>query len=121
MRLFLSPEPIRVEMMKWMHRITTDSLFKEPQQVLIARLQTATDYLLSEPMSFKKQAIFMRMEGEQVVEKRKNNNLVSFLGMLVRSIATHMQTTMGKIFSVVIATFAQAISGKHWKHTGNNC
>lgn len=46
-------------MMKWMrvHRITTDSLFKEPQQVLIARLQTATDYLLSEPMSFKKQAI----------------------------------------------------------------
>lgn len=50
----------------------------------------------------------MRMEGEQVVEKRKNNNLVSFLGMLVRSIATHMQTTMGKIFSVVIATFAQA-------------
>lgn len=53
----------------------------------------------------------MRMEGEQVVEKRKNNNLVSFLGMLVRSIATHMQTTMGKIFSVVIATFAQASTG----------
>lgn len=105
MRLFLSPEPITVKMMKWMrvHRITTDSLFKEPQQVLIARLQTATDYLLSEPTSFKKQAIFYE-DGR----RRKNNNLVSFLGMLVRSIATHMQTTMGKIFSVVIATFAQA-------------
>lgn len=111
MRLFLSPEPIRVEMMKWMrvHRITTDSLFKEPQQVLIARLQTATDYLLSEPLR-SKQLFYEdgRRTGCREKKKQYPNNLVSFLGTLVRSIATHMQTTMGKIFSVVIATFAQA-------------